>query len=213
MREYIYRKDKESRVISARLIKKDKSKIISNTLSLAPTITGLKRRIPFMYNIRTLRKLWKAKHRKQFDMAHRFPYNRIKMEALNIIKIKTPWKGSRFKELVKVITIPQRNFGTISRGDKLYYRIVKRLITNNRNDIRILKYLNSSPFNLRPGDPSKNRSIGDNPDYHYDDITRSLTPQSEMLEKFLQNPNGKSSDYLDKKQFDNFENLYSQIYD
>lgn len=34
-----------------------------------------------------------------------------------------------------------------------------------------------------------------------------------MLEKFLQNPNGKSSDYLDKKQFDNFENLYSQIYD
>ncbi len=211
MREYIHNRCKESRVISSKLIKKDK--IISNTLSLAPTISGLKKRIPFMTHIHKLRKLWVAKHKRAFDMAHRFPYNKIKKEALEYIINNTAWKGSRFKKLVKAITIPQRNFGTISRGDKLYYKKIKRLIKVNPDDIRILKYLNSSPFNLRPGDPSTNRSIGDNPDYHYDDITRSLTPQSEMLEQLLPNPKGYSSDYLDKKQFDKFENLYSKIYD
>lgn len=34
-----------------------------------------------------------------------------------------------------------------------------------------------------------------------------------MLEQLLPNPKGYSSDYLDKKQFDKFENLYSKIYD
>ncbi|MCJ8211075.1 hypothetical protein MUY27_15255 [Mucilaginibacter sp. RS28] len=100
-----------------------------------------------------------------FDLAHRLSYENI--EYLY---------GQDKNWVLKNVTIPQRQFGAIAQGDKRYYNWVKQ----SSDDKEALQRLNSSPYNLRPGNASTNRSLGKKFDPNAQD-DGTLTPQSEEL--------------------------------
>ena len=71
----------------------------------------------------------------------------------------------------------------------------------------LIKALNNSPFNLRPGNPSVNRSIGSGFDPNVDDAGYE-TDQSEGLEEFASQQGGqiRTSSYLSDKELSTWEN-------
>ena len=126
----------------------------------------------------------------EYDMAHRLSYHDI-----NKIVMYSP--EEYVESMIEAVTVPQRDFGTKKKGDKEYYNETMKLYQKGDRK-KLISHLNSSPYNLRPGVPSINRSIGKRADLHHlgNDPKRSLTPQSKRLEHFAISLSDKSSDFL-----------------
>ncbi|MCX6318954.1 MAG: hypothetical protein NTW29_16875 [Bacteroidetes bacterium] len=159
------------------------------------------RRPGFRSNVTRMRKYIKnALNLGPYDMAHRMSYHDIREQVENL-------KGDpkKLNQMIRDITVPKRKFGKIKKGDKAYYS----LALGAKKDPKLLvKILNSSPYNLRPGDQSTNRSIGARGDLHYEKkpkLKRTLTPQSKDLKKWILDNRGESSDIMSKDQFKTFE--------
>jgi hypothetical protein len=84
------------------------------------------------------------------------------------------------EDLVRALTIPSRDFGTWKVGDERLYRFVKK---EGKDKSLLTKMLNSSPFNLRPGDSSTNRSIGKKLDPNLNASGR-ITPLSRSVSNY-----------------------------
>jgi hypothetical protein len=109
------------------------------------------------------------------DLAHRMSFQNIH-EVIdgNVI-------GSDvIEDLIKTLTIPSRDFGTWKAGDERLYRFVKQ---KEKDKGLLTRMLNSSPFNLRPGDSSTNRSIGKRLDPNLNASGR-ITPLSRSVSKY-----------------------------
>lgn len=132
----------------------------------------------------------------EYDMAHRLSYQRIK-------EIVESGNNAVIHKMVKALTIPKRTFGVYKKGYQGYYNHV---ITITDQD-ELIKALNNSPFNLRPGNPSVNRSIGSGFDPNVDDSGYE-TDQSEGLEEFASQQGGqiRTSSYLSDKELSTWEN-------
>lgn len=160
------------------------------------------KRPSFRSNVKKMRKYAiQVLNGKQFDMAHRMSYSDI----ADIVLDDTT-SDDALKNLIRDLTIPKRNFGKIKKGDTAYYYLAMSVRTKRK---MLLKILNSSPYNLRPGDPSTNRGIGAKGDLHYvktkPGLTRTLTPQSQALEKWIANNKGESSDMMTGVEYSAFE--------
>ncbi|MBW4473710.1 MAG: DUF4157 domain-containing protein [Stenomitos rutilans HA7619-LM2] len=131
-------------------------------------------RTPFTNNIKKAQKeIKKLLGKTAFDLAHRLSYH-------DIAKTVQEKPKQAIMSMIKKVTIPQRNFGTyIKIGDKTYYNNVVQHIHDTRKLIRLL---NSSPYNLRPGVSSDNRSIGKRYDGVYEN--GKLSPQSKGTKSF-----------------------------
>lgn len=171
------------------------------TVAQRKRVFQLARRPGFRSNVTRMRKYIKAAlNLGPYDMAHRMSYHDIREQVENL-------KGNpkKLNEMIRDITVPKRKFGKIKKGDKAYYS----LALGAKKDPKLLvKILNSSPYNLRPGDQSTNRSIGARGDLHYEKkpkLKRTLTPQSKDLKKWILDNRGESSDFMSKKQFEIFE--------
>jgi len=137
---------------------------------------------------------------KVFDLAHKLSLHDIESIVKSGDQVKT-------SKMVEKLTTPERQFGNIKKGDQTYFNKAIKQITNQKKFISIL---NSSPYNLRPGDQSTNRSIGKNFDpNNYDD--GSMTPQSKELQIFAINSgSGKSSSFLNnQEQIDLEKNVFN----
>ena len=145
-----------------------------------------------------------------FDMAHRMSYHDIDSIVHDPKTSKKHLRG-----LMRAVAIPRRDFGGIKKGDRQYYNMVRKA---RKDPEELVRLLNSSPYNLRPGNSSRNRSIGKRGDLHYENVAqppatpkakpklvRSLTPQSRELQKYILENRGESSDFMSKGQFDAFE--------
>jgi hypothetical protein len=188
----------------------DKNKIQSkhpmgklSSLNSIQFTRGPARRVGFRPNVRRMREHARevlTNPHLNFDMAHRMSYHDIKETIFNPITTR-----AKLIPLIRDLTIPKRNFGPVKRGDREYYHRAMNVI-NNKN--ALLRILNSSPFNLRPGDSSTNRSIGSRGDLHYEQrpgLKRTLTPQSRDLEKWIQSNKGESSDHMTGQEYGDFE--------
>ncbi len=123
------------------------------------------------------------------DLAHRISYNDIKTIISGTDKKKK-------KDLIRKITIPQRDFGRYKKGDESYFNFVE----SKTDEDELIKALNNSPFNLRPGIASVNRSIGASFDPNVDDAGYE-TDQSESLKSFALSHDSKNrtSSYMPDK--------------
>ncbi|GGB66239.1 hypothetical protein GCM10007424_02730 [Flavobacterium suaedae] len=132
----------------------------------------------------------------EYDMAHRLSYQRIK-------EIVESGNNAVIHKMVKALTIPKRTFGMYQKGYQGYYNHV----TSITDQDELIKALNNSPFNLRPGNPSVNRSIGSGFDPNVDDAGYE-TDQSEGLEEFASQQGGqiRTSSYLSDKELSTWEN-------
>lgn len=131
-----------------------------------------------------------------YDMAHRLSFHDIQGIVMS-------GDQTEINKLIQALTIPQRDFGSDAQGDTSYYDKVKG-ITNQED---LIKALNNSPFNLRPGNSSVNRSIGAGFDGNIDDDGYE-TDQSEALRPFAKtfDPQGRTSSYLSDKELQKWEN-------
>lgn len=173
----------------------------SITVAQRKQVLQLARRPGFRSNVGRMRKYIKAAMKLgPYDMAHRMSYHDIREQ---VDKLES--KPKKLDQMIRDITVPQRKFGKIKKGDKAYYNLAK----GAKKDTKLLvKILNSSPYNLRPGDQSTNRSIGARADLHYEKkpgLKRTLTPQSSVLKKWILDNRGESSDMMSKDQFKTFE--------
>ncbi|WP_421871022.1 hypothetical protein [Marinoscillum sp.] len=162
----------------------------------------------FVGPVNAMRDRAKALHpTKNIHMAHRLSWEDIK---------ETVKKGSK-KEIIKLaqdLMIPQRDFGSglfmVLKGDQRLFLAVGRLMNRYKKDpnlqkIQLVKALNSSPFNLRPGDGITNSSIQSNPDGHRDD-SGSMTPTTSNL---FSGQQVQSSDFMNDKQYENWEHYFN----
>lgn len=129
------------------------------------------------------------------DLAHRISYHDIE-------QIVSGGSKSQIKELIEKVTIPQRKFGIYPKGYQGYFNKVKS-ITDQRE---LIKALNNSPFNLRPGVASVNRSIGAGFDPNVDDSGYD-TDQSEALRPLAlsHDAEDRTSSYLSDKDLGKWE--------
>lgn len=109
------------------------------------------------------------------DLAHRMSFQDIH-EVIDGNAINS----SVIEDLIKTLTIPSRDFGTWKAGDERLYFFVKQ---KAKNKSLLTKMLNSSIFNLRPGDSSTNRSIGKKFDPNLN-ATGRITPLSRSVSKY-----------------------------
>ncbi|MCX2494459.1 hypothetical protein OQX63_13300 [Pedobacter sp. PF22-3] len=132
---------------------------------------------------------------KKYDMAHR-------LSLKDIRTIVTSKDHLLIKQVIKKVTIPERDFGKYKKGYKGYYNDVKDIT----DDSSLIKALNNSPFNLRPGNPSRNRSLGAAFDGNFDDDGYE-TDQSEALRPFARThgKKHKTSSYLPDKDLKRWE--------
>lgn len=148
-------------------------KLFSNQSQSNNTVIQLGRRHTFSGPATKIRKIGASQMgKKKYDMAHRLSYHRIS-------QIVGEGNQAKIDKLIAAVTIPQRDFGKYKAGDTTYYNKVKKI----KNSGQLIKSLNNSPFNLRPGNPSKNRSIGAGFDPNIDDSGYE-TDQSEALKPF-----------------------------
>jgi len=165
-------------------------------LQLAAGRLKRKRRPGFMGHIGRARKSIVRslpKTMRVFDMAHRLSYKDIR---------DTVDQGTdqTVRRMIKAVTIPRRQFGGVEKGNTIYYRRARRAYRDGEYD-KLVSILNSSPYNLRPGNSSRNRSIGARADLHYRS-DGTLTPQSRAVARYASLNNRESSDYLSKKLFE-----------
>ncbi|RLJ80697.1 hypothetical protein [Pedobacter alluvionis] len=132
---------------------------------------------------------------KKYDMAHRLSLKDIKT-------IVTSKDHFLIKQVIKKVTIPERDFGKYKKGFKGYYNDVKDIT----DESSLIKALNNSPFNLRPGDPSRNRSLGAAFDGNVDDDGYE-TDQSKALRPLAKTHGKKDirSSYLTAKELKSWE--------
>lgn len=138
----------------------------------------------------------------QYDMAHRLSYQHIRDTVQN-------GNQNTINGLVKAIAIPSRNFGGIKKGNTKYYNKIRKI----KDKKELIKALNNSPYNLRPGNSSVNRSIGGNFDPNIDDSGYE-TDQTTTLRPFILNNTSKkikkkqkteTSSYLSDKELKQWE--------
>lgn len=137
----------------------------------------------------------------QYDMAHRLSYQNIRDTVQNS-------NQNTINGLVKAIAIPSRNFGGIKKGNTKYYDKIKKI----KDKKELIKALNNSPYNLRPGNSSVNRGIGSNFDPNIDDSGYE-TDQTTTLRPFILNTSKKikkkqkteTSSYLSDKELKKWE--------
>ena len=129
------------------------------------------------------------------DLAHRLSYHDIEQIVDSGNKLKVT-------KLIQKLTIPQRRFGKYNKGDKSYYNEVIKI----NDDDQLIKALNNSPFNLRPGNASVNRSIGAGFDPNVDDDGYD-TDQTESLRPFAisKDVQGRTSSYLPDDDLEDWE--------
>jgi hypothetical protein len=129
------------------------------------------------------------------DLAHRISYD-------NIAKIVDGGDKSKITKLIKKVTIPQRKFGKYKKGDTTYFDKVQKI----SDDEELIKALNNSPFNLRPGNASINRSIGSSFDPNVDDNGYD-TDQTESLRPFAlsEDTQNRTSSYLPDNELGDWE--------
>jgi len=121
-----------------------------------------------------------------FDLAHRLSYADIRDHVENGDK-------KSITNLIIALTIPKRNFGAIRAGNKVYFQAAMSLFSQGDYG-QLIKQLNSSPFNLRPGKVDVNRSNGRRFDgVRKPGLKRALTPQSAELEPFAMDTTGQDS--------------------
>jgi hypothetical protein len=139
-------------------------------------------------------------------MAHRLSWQQIELTL----------RGGDMTQITPMInnlTIPQRNFGNpahggVAKGNLDYYNAVQKVLSKYGPSPELAKALNSSPYNLRPGDGSVNSAIGGDPDAHFDETqpNEPMTPQSKAL---LPPNTGDSSDFMTMASFQDWEaNFY-----
>lgn len=108
------------------------------------------------------------------DWSHLISYANIKWKVMH---------APRFEllRMINAITIPQRRFGRVPKGDLEYYTYAMEAY-KARDAEKLLRILASSPFICRLGLSSINRSIGDSADLVWDN--NELDPQSEAIIPF-----------------------------
>jgi hypothetical protein len=142
------------------------------------------------------------------DLAHRMSWDEIKGE------LESATSQHDFDNLLRRVLIPARGFGTVKKGDTRLYNkgleIMKK--AKWKGCPEIANFLNSCPYNLRPGHPSDNRSIGGNRDVHRNEDQSSKqypdgppTPQSKQLFGGKIPNWERSSDMMTMSAFDDFE--------
>jgi hypothetical protein len=92
------------------------------------------------------------------DLAHRMSFEDIR-RCVEDHEMDDPV----VEKLIRTLTIPSRDFGGIRKGDMQYHDYVRDNIRDKpENEVKgvLIELLNSSPYNLRPGDAAENRSIG-----------------------------------------------------
>lgn len=170
-------------------------KKLKDGLQSDATLLQMGRRPAFSSRIKRGTADIRRRTKKAFDLAHRLSYRDI--ESL----VRQYWYQPRkLNEFIRVLTIPQRQYGCFPMGYRGYY---DKVIKAKMKIYTVISMLNSSPFNLRPGAPSVNRSIGAAPDLHHqdEDPARPLTPQSAALAPYAIDPDpGKSSDLFSGKE-------------
>ncbi len=129
------------------------------------------------------------------DLAHRLSYHDIE-------KIVDSGDKGKITKLIKKVTIPQRKFGKYKIGDTSYYDQVAKITDEDQ----LIKALNNSPYNLRPGNASVNRSIGAGFDPNVDDDGYD-TDQTEALRPFAlsEDAKGRTSSYLPDDDLEDWE--------
>jgi hypothetical protein len=161
---------------------------------------GDMKRPAFNARVKKLAKHAKTFAKKDFDMAHKVPYDHIKKVLLA--------KGNPAlkKKLIHAVCVPQRDHGPIKKGDKSLLKQVE----SEKDPKKQVKMVNSSIFNLRPGEQGKNRSIGAGTDYHFvqKGKTRSLSPQSRRMHDDVLKDQGRSSDFMTEAERKKFESQF-----
>jgi hypothetical protein len=162
----------------------------------------------FVGSVKVMRQDAKSLHpTENIHMAHRLSWESIRDTIMTNDKAK-------ITAMVENLTIPQRNFGDpkkggVKKGDLSYYNAVVAFHKAHPSDlVGLAKLLNSSPYNLRPGDGQTNSSIGGGPDAHFDEtqLNEPMTPQSKAL---LPSWTIDSSDFMTMSDFADWEaNFY-----
>ena len=118
---------------------------------------------------------------KNSDLAHRLSFADIRSIVM------THRMNHRLViDLIKTVTIPARDYGGVPKGSTDFYNYVNK---NAKSKKDLIKLLNSCPFNLRPGNASANRGIGQRLDPNHNSLGR-LTPLSQSAKEFQDcNPN------------------------
>lgn len=141
-------------------------------------------------------------------MAHRLSWQSIRDTLLS-------GKTTVINTMIRNLCIPQRDFGDpasggVAMGNTEFYDAIQKLFKRN-SDVEVLaKALNSSPYNLRPGDGPTNSAIGGEPDAHRDETLpgEPMTPQSSAL---LPPTTTNSSDFMTMGSFAIWEaNFYTE---
>jgi len=142
-------------------------------------------------------------------MAHRLSWQSIRDTLENA-------SDATIDTMINNLTIPQRNFGDpssggVAAGNTEVFDAVQAVITKyGKSTVEVAKALNSSPYNLRPGDGQTNSSIGGGADAHFDEtqIGEPMTPQSASL---LDPSTTDSSDFMTMGSFEDWEaNFYTK---
>ncbi|MGL5891118.1 MAG: hypothetical protein ACRC3B_14610, partial [Bacteroidia bacterium] len=164
----------------------------------------------FVGSVKVMRQDAKSLHpTENIHMAHRLSWESIRNTIMTNDKAK-------IKAMVENLTIPQRNFGNpknggVGKGNLDYYNAIIAYHNAHPTDlIGLAKFLNSSPYNLRPGDGQTNSSIGGDPDAHFDETlpNEPMTPQSRAL---LPSTTVDSSDFMTMSDFADWEaNFYNE---
>ena len=164
----------------------------------------------FVGSVKKMRIDAKAAHpTENIHMAHRLSWQSIRDTLANS-------SDAEIDTMISNLTIPQRDFGDPSSGGvaannmEVYNAVQVLVLTHTRNSEQVAKALNSSPYNLRPGDGQTNSSIGGGADAHFDEtqIGEPMTPQSASL---LDPSTTDSSDFMTMGSFDSWEaNFYTK---
>lgn len=150
----------------------------------------------------------------KIHMAHRMSWEKI---AQIISDSKGDPNNLDFLNMVEVVTVPNRNYGKLKKGDKTLYNIIMSIAKSSLSgtlDPKIATLLNSSIINLRPGNGKINSSIQGKNDYNYVErkkgkkMVRARSPISDRLHKRFpdKNPANQSSSILNASQSQQFEN-------
>jgi hypothetical protein len=142
-------------------------------------------------------------------LAHRMSWQQICLLLENPLVQKTD-----IDALMRKLLIPARAFGNVPQGDTRLYDMGCAIMdeANWQPCSEIATFLNSSIYNLRPGHPSDNMSIGGKRDVHRDETKSSNmypegppTPQSSQIFDFKVSKSDRSSDMMDMSAFEDYE--------
>lgn len=182
-------------------------------------IPTLPKRPRFIENVKQGRKFANSLNKKKgrkIHMAHRMSWEKIRYY---IMKSKGNPNDKDFLKMLETVTVPNRQYGNIPKGNKDLYNEILNIAKNHGTyHPDVARLLNSSSINLRPGDGKINSSIQGKNDYNTrlrkkgKAFVRSRTPISNRLHKNFPDkiPSTKSSSFLDENQSKAFENKFGK---